>query len=92
MNIDRDLAAMIKARIATVDVDTAPGLPDTDAGRAAQRAATLLELVRLVFEQVKFGGGSDAERASLAQVVDAAEDHVQRMLQIALEQSGFGPG
>ena len=90
MNIDSDLAAMVKARIMTVDVDTAPGLPDTDAGRAAQRATTLLELVRLVYDQIKFSGATDAERGSIAEVVDAAEDHNQRMLEIALEQRGFG--
>ena len=80
MFIDPDLRAMIVARFDFVGTELTPGVPDTVAGRAAARSSVLRELVRLVYDRVKFSDeGSADERSSLALVVDEAEDHWQRM-------------
>ena len=89
MFIDPDLRAMIQARFDFVGTELTPGVPNTVAGRAAARSSVLRELVRLVYDQVKFSDdGSANERSSLALVVDEAEDHWQRMHAAAL---GFPP-
>lgn len=76
---------MVAARFEFVGTEFTPGIPDTVAGRAAARSSALRELVRLVYDQVKFSAeGSAAERSSLALVVDEAEDHWQRMHAAAL--------
>ena len=80
MFIDPDLRAVIAARFEFVGTEITPGIPDTMAGRAAARSFALRELIRLVYDQVKFSGeGPAAELSSLALVVDEAEDHWQRM-------------
>ena len=80
MFIDPDLRAMIAARFDFVGTELTPGVPDTVAGRAAARSSALRELIRLVYDQVKFSDeGSANERSSLALVVDEAENHWQRM-------------
>ena len=80
MFIDPDLRAVIAARFEFVGTEITPGIPDTMAGRAAARSSALRELIRLVYDQVKFSGeGPAAELSSLALVVDEAEDHWQRM-------------
>lgn len=85
MFIDSDLRAMVEARFGFAGTESTPGVPDTVAGGAAARSSALLELVRVVYDQVKFSAeGSTAERSSLAFVVDAAEDHWQRMHAAAL--------
>lgn len=89
MFIDPDLRAMVAARFEFVGTELTPGIPDTVAGRAAARSSALLELIRLVYDQVKFSAeGSAEERSSLALVVDEAEDHSQRMNAAAL---GYAP-
>ena len=88
MFIDPDLRAMILFRFELVGNEITPGVPDTTAGRAAVRSSALRELIRLVYDQVKFSAeGSDAERSSLALVVDEAENHWQRMHAAALHSS-----
>ena len=54
MFIDPDLRAMIAARFDFVGTELTPGVPNTVAGRAAARSSVLRELVRLVYDQVKF--------------------------------------
>ena len=85
MFIDPDLRAMIAARFEFVGTEITPGIPDTTAGRAAARSSALRELIRLVYDQVKFSAERSAtELSSLAMVVDEAEDHWQRMHDDAL--------
>ena len=61
------------------------GVPDTPAGLVAARSSALRELVRLIYDRSKFSPPAFAgERSSLALVVDAAEDHWQRMHAAAL--------
>ena len=85
MFIDADLRAMIVARFELVGTEETPGVPDTPAGLAAARSSALRELVRLIYDRSKFSPAAFAgERSSLALVVDAAEDHWQRMHAAAL--------
>lgn len=85
MFIDPDLRAMVLARFEFIGTEDTPGVPDTEAGLAAARSSALRELVRLIYDQVKFSSATSAdERASLALVVDEAEDHWQRMHATAL--------
>lgn len=89
MFIDADLRAMIVARFELVGTEETPGVPDTPAGLAAARSSALGELVRLIYDRTKFSPAAfAAERSSIALVVDAAEDHWQRMHAAAL---GFPP-
>jgi len=93
MFIDPDLRAMIAARFEFVGTEITPGIPDTMAGRAAARSSALRELVRLVYDQVKFSAERSApELSSLAMVVDEAEDHWQRMHDDALGHPRSVPG
>ena len=85
MFIDADLRAMIVARFELVGTEETPGVPDTPAGLVAARSSALRELVRLIYDRSKFSPAAFAgERSSLALVVDAAEDHWQRMHAAAL--------
>ena len=85
MFIDADLRAMIVARFELVGTEETPGVPETPAGLAAARSSALRELVRLIYDRAKFSPAAFAgERSSLALVVDAAEDHWQRMHAAAL--------
>ena len=85
MFIDADLRAMIIARFEFAGNEETPGVDDTPAGLAAARSSVLRELTRLIYDQSKFAPAAFAdERASLALVVDAAEDHWQRMHTAAL--------
>jgi len=88
MFIDPDLRAMIAARFELVGNEETPGVQDTPAGLAAARSSVLRELIRLIYDRSKFSAAAFAdERASLALVVDAAEDHWQRMHAAALGPS-----
>jgi len=65
--IDPELTAMRAARFELVGTEITPGVPDTVEGRAAARSSVLRELVRLVYDQVKFSAeGSAAERMHAA--------------------------
>ena len=89
MFIDADLRAMIVARFELVGTEETPGVPDTPAGLAAGPLVRAARTGPAHLRPDEVLPGGIRRRAILDRlVVDAAEDHWQRMHAAAL---GFPP-